>query len=192
MDALAFGTACLPVADIYFGELDKYVRVVVSKGRDMTTCCVSGFLESLRLSSEVKLFSDFNIRLNSFDPVLNQVLHFQQILRVCRLRDWPRLAPLWQVVATVHYLRSMVEYYPCGRWICNAVQKSKGLALSSTPRLRHGGEILSSSMSMTEKEALAIIYAVKTLYHYLYDTNFTIVTGHRPLQYLTSKKDPTG
>ena len=46
--------------------------------------------------------------------------------------------------------------------------------------------------STTEKEAFAIIHAVKTFYHYLYGTNFTIVTDHRPLEYLMSKKDPTG
>lgn len=46
--------------------------------------------------------------------------------------------------------------------------------------------------STTEKEAFAIIHSVKTFYHYLYGTKFTIVTDHRPLEYLMSKKDPTG
>ena len=42
--------------------------------------------------------------------------------------------------------------------------------------------------SATEKEAFAIIHAVKTFYHYLYGTNFTIVTDHRPLEFLMNKK----
>ncbi len=46
--------------------------------------------------------------------------------------------------------------------------------------------------SATEKEAFAIIHAVRTFYHYLYGTDFTIVTDHRPLEYLMNKKDPTG
>ena len=46
--------------------------------------------------------------------------------------------------------------------------------------------------STTEKEAYAIVHAVKTFYHYLYGTEFTIVTDHRPLEYLMSKKEPTG
>ena len=46
--------------------------------------------------------------------------------------------------------------------------------------------------SKTKKEAYAIVHAVKTFYHYLYGTEFTIVTDHRPLEYLMSKKEPTG
>ena len=42
------------------------------------------------------------------------------------------------------------------------------------------------------KGSVSIIHAVKTFYHHLYGTNFTIVTDHRPLEYLMSKKDPTG
>ena len=46
--------------------------------------------------------------------------------------------------------------------------------------------------STTEKEAYAIVHAIKTFYHYLYGSDFTIVTDHRPLEFLMSKKEPTG
>ena len=46
--------------------------------------------------------------------------------------------------------------------------------------------------STTEKEAYAIVHAVKTFQHYLYGTNFTVVTDHRPLEYMMSKKEPSG
>ena len=44
----------------------------------------------------------------------------------------------------------------------------------------------------TEKEAYAIIHSVKAFFHYLYGANFTIVTDHRPLQYIQRIREPTG
>ena len=44
----------------------------------------------------------------------------------------------------------------------------------------------------TEKEALAIIVAVKQLRPYLYGREFKIVTDHKPLQWLESMKNPQG
>jgi len=41
--------------------------------------------------------------------------------------------------------------------------------------------------SATEKEAFAIVHAVKTFYHYICGTTFTIVTDHRPLEFMMSK-----
>ena len=49
-----------------------------------------------------------------------------------------------------------------------------------------------SKWSTTEKEAYAIVHAIKTFHHYISGTNFTIVTDHRPLEYIMSKKEPTG
>ena len=43
-----------------------------------------------------------------------------------------------------------------------------------------------------EKEAFAIIQACKTFFPYLYGRTFTVVTDHKPLQWLTSIKEPTG
>ena len=44
----------------------------------------------------------------------------------------------------------------------------------------------------TEKEAYAIIHSVKAFFHYLYGANFTIVTDHRPLQYIQKIRESTG
>lgn len=44
--------------------------------------------------------------------------------------------------------------------------------------------------STTEKELLAIIFAVKTFRPYLYGTKFFIVTDHRPLLWVMNVKDP--
>ncbi len=43
-----------------------------------------------------------------------------------------------------------------------------------------------------EKEAFAIIQACKTFFPYLYGRTFTVVTDHKPLQWLASIKEPTG
>ena len=46
--------------------------------------------------------------------------------------------------------------------------------------------------STIEKEAYAIVHAVKTFYPYLYGSKFQVLTDHRPLQWLMSIKEPTG
>ena len=46
--------------------------------------------------------------------------------------------------------------------------------------------------STTEREALAVVAAVKELYPYLYGREFQLVTDHNPLVTLTNLKDVTG
>ena len=48
------------------------------------------------------------------------------------------------------------------------------------------------SYSTTEREALAVVAAVKEFYLYLYGHEFTLVTDHNPLVTLTNLKDATG
>ena len=43
-----------------------------------------------------------------------------------------------------------------------------------------------------EKEALAVIFAIKQFRHYLAGKPFTVVSDHRPLQWLASQKDNNG
>ncbi|KAI9549162.1 hypothetical protein GHT06_004912 [Daphnia sinensis] len=46
--------------------------------------------------------------------------------------------------------------------------------------------------STTEKEALAVIEAIKHFRHYLLDKPFEIISDHRPLQWLRNQKDNNG
>ena len=41
--------------------------------------------------------------------------------------------------------------------------------------------------SQLEKEALAIVFAVRKLHHYLYGLHFTLYSDHKPLQYLLNE-----
>jgi len=43
-----------------------------------------------------------------------------------------------------------------------------------------------------EKEAYAIVHAVKHFYHYLYGRRFTIYSDHRPLEFIMSKRENKG
>ena len=49
-----------------------------------------------------------------------------------------------------------------------------------------------ANWSTVEKEAYAIVHAVKTFYPYLYGRKFQVLTDHRPLQWLMTVKEPTG
>ena len=46
--------------------------------------------------------------------------------------------------------------------------------------------------STIEKEAFAIVFAIKTFYPYVYGQQFTILTDHKPLEYLKNIKEHTG
>ena len=46
--------------------------------------------------------------------------------------------------------------------------------------------------STTEKEALAIVVAITKCHLYLHGKKFTIITDHRPLNWLLNAKEPTG
>ena len=46
--------------------------------------------------------------------------------------------------------------------------------------------------STTEKEAYAIVHAINVFKPYLYGRKFTVITDHRPLEWLMSKTEPAG
>ncbi|KZR98925.1 Uncharacterized protein APZ42_005425, partial [Daphnia magna] len=49
-----------------------------------------------------------------------------------------------------------------------------------------------SKYGTTEKEALAVIDAIKHFRHYLLDKPFEIISDHRPLQWLKNQKENNG
>ena len=49
-----------------------------------------------------------------------------------------------------------------------------------------------SKWSTTEKEAYAIIHAIQVFKPYLYGRKFTVITDHKPLEWLMSKVEPSG
>lgn len=66
------------------------------------------------------------------------------------------------------------------------IGKDKPIAYAS--RLLNNAE---QNYATIEKESLAIIYCMNHFRPYLYGKQFTIVTDHKPLQWLHSVKDPT-
>ena len=67
--------------------------------------------------------------------------------------------------------------------------KGDEYACCYSSRLLKGAEI---HYGITEKECLAVIWAIKLLRVYLYGNRFTVITDHAALQWLINIKEPTG
>ena len=61
--------------------------------------------------------------------------------------------------------------------------------------VRYGGRTLKAAeinYTISEKECLALVHAIKKSHHYLYGRRFTVYTDHQPLRHLVNAHDPTG
>ena len=73
--------------------------------------------------------------------------------------------------------------------ILGQVQDGKHVVISYNSKLFNPQQI---NYSITEKECLALVYAVKKYRHYIYGSHFTVYTDHNPLQFLMKIKNPNG
>lgn len=79
----------------------------------------------------------------------------------------------------------LMQYNPTLPLILATDASKTGLGAVLSHRLQNGLErpiaYASCSLSTTDKEALAIVWAVKKFFHYLYARKFTLITDHKPL-----------
>ena len=73
--------------------------------------------------------------------------------------------------------------------ILSQIQNGKEVVIAYASRQLRGPEL---KYPTVEKEALAVVFAIKQFKHYLTDKPFTVISDHRPLQWLHSQKDHTG
>lgn len=73
--------------------------------------------------------------------------------------------------------------------VLSQVQDKKEVVIAYASRQLKKPEI---NYATIEKEALAVIFAIKQFRHYLSDTHFTVISDHRPLQWLENQKDHSG
>ena len=64
---------------------------------------------------------------------------------------------------------------------------------TARPAALHSRKFSNAQMNYgtTDKEALAIVDALKAFYHLLAGNEFTIVTDHQPLTYMKTSRTPT-
>ena len=73
--------------------------------------------------------------------------------------------------------------------ILGQVQDGRHVVISYNSKLFNPQQL---KYSITEKECLALVYAVKKYRHFIYGSPFTVYTDHNPLQFLMKIKNPNG
>ncbi len=73
--------------------------------------------------------------------------------------------------------------------ILGQIQNNKHVVISYNSKMFNGAQL---NYSVTEKECLALVYAVKKYRHYIYGTHFTLYSDHNPLQHIMKIKNPNG
>ena len=79
-------------------------------------------------------------------------------------------------------------YYGMG-CILGQIQNERHVVISYNSKLFNSAQ---TNYTVTEKECLAIVFAVKKYRHYIFGKHFTIYSDHNPLQYLMKVKNPNG
>ena len=73
--------------------------------------------------------------------------------------------------------------------VLSQIQEEKEVVIAYFSRQLKSPEL---KYATVEKEALAVVEAIKNFRHYLLDKPFTVISDHRPLQWLEDQKDNNG
>ena len=73
--------------------------------------------------------------------------------------------------------------------VLSQIQNEKEVVIAYSSRQLRPPEI---KYATVEKEALAVVFAIKQFRHYLLEKSFTVISDHRPLQWLENQKDASG
>ena len=73
--------------------------------------------------------------------------------------------------------------------ILGQIQDSKHVVISYDSKMFNKAQL---NYSVSEKELLAILYALRKYRHYIHGTKFTVYCDHNALQYIVNLKNPTG
>ena len=73
--------------------------------------------------------------------------------------------------------------------IFGQIQAGKHVVISYSSKMFNKAQM---NYSISEKECLALVYAVKKYRHYIHGSHFTVFTDHNPIQYIMKVKNPNG
>lgn len=151
-----FRSAALPweglghEVDLYFSELGESVSILPVHGVSRCACSAKHFQCIIDSETAPLPINDWDVVYVATYPNKDMIsaaasrnrflraLHYQQVMRVVRMENWPAEAPLWMAIVCMCYLRKMSEFHPGSPWLINTSLAYK----LSRLRLLHGDEYM--------------------------------------------------